>query len=113
MGATPFVVTRVASFIDRQKAAMIVGYVDIELDDDYVTGGWDLSKAEVNPNLSTVYWYNIQPVVDGAGTPVAVTLVWDHANGKMKGYTGATGEQLASSYDSLDGITVRMRYEGI
>jgi len=104
--------TRVASFIDRQKAAMIVGYVDLTLTDNYPTAGWELTKAQVNPNITTVYSYSIEFAVDG-GTPIVHFLKWDHANGKLIAYMSTTGQQCADSYDDMSGSVVRLRYEAI
>jgi hypothetical protein len=69
--------SRTASFIDRQKAAMVVGYGTVTLDDAYPAGGWALTKAAVNKNISSIYHYDIEPVP-------GFDIKWDHANGKLK-----------------------------
>lgn len=103
-------VTRVASFVDRQKAAMIVGYVDVATGTGgYGAGGWDLAITTVNPNVTTIYDYNIHPVLVGS---VIYEFIWDHATGHLEAYECSDGTE-APADGTLNSLTLRLKYEGI
>lgn len=86
---------RTSSYIDRQNAASVVGYGTITLDDTYIEGGWALTKATVNKNITTINHYSIEPVT-------GFDIKWDHANGKLiahkEGYSNSDAETLLLTY---------------
>lgn len=85
---------RTSSYIDRQNAAQIVGYGTVTLDDTYIKGGWALTKATVNPNITTVRSYQIEPVP-------GFDIKWDHANGKLQAVKNAPGYNSTQSLTCL------------
>ena len=96
------------SFVDKGRNKLRTGYIDFECDDDYPGAGWPLDIADVNPNVSTVYF---SPIVMIGG----YIAKWDYENGKVFIYeqTGDAGSlQDLQTADALAGETIRFYYEG-